>query len=74
MLAQRGMFTVHHDNIDPIEDSFPSAIKKVILPNTAIPAALEFLELSNLNIFSVCLDLAGISGYLKSTAGLEPRW
>jgi hypothetical protein len=74
MLAQRGMFTVHHDKIDPIEDSFPSAIKKVILPNAAIPAALEFLELSNLNIFSVFPDLAGISGYLKSTAGLEPRW
>jgi len=74
MLAQRGMFTVHHDKIDPIEDTFPTAIKKVILPNAVIPAAMEFLELSNLNIFSVFPDLAGISGYLKSTSGLEPRW
>jgi hypothetical protein len=73
MLAQRGMFTVHHDRIDPLEDAFPSAIKKVILPNAAIPAALEFLELSNLNIFSIFPDLAGLSGYLKSTAGLRPR-
>jgi len=74
MLAQRGMFTVHHDKIDPIEDTFPSAIKKVILPNAVILAAIEFLELSNLNIFSVFPDLAGLSGYLKSTSGLEPRW
>ena len=74
MLAQRGMFTVHHDKIDPIEDTFPSAIKKVILPNAAIPASIEFLELSNLNIFSIFPDIAGISGYLKSTSGLEPRW
>ncbi len=74
MLAQRGMFTVHHDLIDPIEDRFRSAIRKVILPNAAIAAAQEFLDLSNLNIFSVFPDLAGISGYLTSTAGLVSRW
>lgn len=74
MLAQRGVFTVHHDKIDPIEDTFPSAIKKVIIPNGIMPACLEFLDLSNINIFSVFPDLAGISGYLKSTSGLEPRW
>jgi hypothetical protein len=73
MLAQRGMFTVHHDQIDPLEDVFPNAIKKVVLPNAAIPAALEFLELSNLTKFSVFPDLAGIAGYLTSTAGLVPR-
>jgi hypothetical protein len=73
MLAQRGMFTVHHDNVDPIEDRFPTAIKKVLLPNTVISAAIEFLELSNLNIFSIFPDFAGIAGYLKSTSGLEPR-
>lgn len=74
MLAQRGMFTVHHDNIDPIEHRFPSAIKKVIIPNNIIPACVEFLGLSNLNIFSVFPDLTGLSGYLKSASGLEPRW
>jgi hypothetical protein len=73
MLAQRGMFTVHHDKIDPIEDVFPTAIKKVVLPSAVIPAAMEFLELSNLNIFTVFPDLAGLSDYLKSTSGLNPR-
>lgn len=74
MLAQRGMFTVHHDEIDPIEDKFPQAIKKVILPTTAVRAAIEFLELSNLNMFSVFPDLAGLSDYLKSTSGLVRHW
>jgi hypothetical protein len=74
MLAQRGMFTVHHDRIEPLEDTFPDAIKKVVLPNAAIPAALEFLELSNLNIYTVFPDLGGIAGYLTNTSGLEPRW
>jgi hypothetical protein len=71
MLAQRGVFTVHHDEIDPIENKFPSAIKKVIIPNALIPAAVEFLELSNLNSFSIYPDLFGISNYLKSTSGLR---
>jgi FRG domain len=73
MLAQRGMFTVHHDKVDPIERVFPQAIRKVTLPNSTIPAAAEFLELSNVTIFSVFPDLAGLSDYLKSTTGLHPR-
>jgi len=74
MLAQRGVFTVHHDGIEPIEEQFPKAIKKVILPNAVIPAAIEFLELSNITEYSVFPDLAGISGYLKGTSGLISRW
>jgi hypothetical protein len=70
MLAQRGMFTVHHDKIDPLEKAFPNAIKKVILPNKVIPAAVEFLELSNLNMYSVFPDMTGLAGYLASTSGL----
>ena len=74
MRAQRGMFTVHHDKIDPLETAFPAVIKKVILPTDAVPSAIEFLKLSNLNIFSVFPDLEGLSGYLHSTAQLVPRW
>jgi len=70
MLAQRGMFTVHNDKRDPIEKLYPSAVKKVILPSSTVPAALEFLELSNLNIFSVFPDLAGLADYLMRTSGL----
>ena len=67
------MFTVHHDRIDPIEDAFPDAVKKVILPNKVIPAALEFCDLSNLNMYSVFPDLSGLSNYLTNTSGLELR-
>jgi len=71
MLAQRGMFTVHHNKVAPLETAFPDAIKKVTLPSAAIPAALEFLDLSNLNMFSVFPDLPGLSDFLASTSGLE---
>lgn len=74
MLAQRGMFTVHHDKIEPLEEQFPKAIKKVILPNEVIPAAIEFLELSNITSYSIYPDFAGLAGYLQDTSGLKPRW
>lgn len=74
ILAQRGMFTVHHDLIDPIEDVFPQFIKKVILPGDAIDSAEEFLKIANIDEFSVYPDLAGIAGYLNKTSELEPRW
>ena len=71
MLAQRGMFTVHDNSTDPIEERFPDAIRKIILPRYLIPAALEFLDLSNINAFSVYPDLGGIADFLKNTSGLE---
>jgi FRG domain len=74
MLAQRGMFTIHHDNIDPIEDTFPAAIKKVILPASVVSAAVEFLELSNLHAYSIFPDVTGLAEHLKNTSQLEPRW
>ena len=74
MLAQRGVFTVHHDDDAPIEDKFPSAIKKIILPRAAIPAAMEFLDLSNITQYSVFPDLANITGFLKQTSNLEYKW
>lgn len=73
MLAQRGMFTVHHDQIEPVEETFPKAVKKVILPKDVIPSALEFLDITNINMYSVFPDLAGIAGYLMRSSGLEPR-
>ncbi len=69
--AQRGTFTVHHDQTKPIEKEFPNSIKKIKLPNDAINAAIEFLDLANINEYSVFPDLAGISNYLKNTSGLK---
>jgi hypothetical protein len=74
MLAQRGMFTVHDDSIDPIENKFPNAVQKVVLPNSLMSAALEFLDLSNITQYTVFPDLAGIAGFLMNTSELKHRW
>jgi hypothetical protein len=70
IVAQRGTFTVHHDEITPIEDIFPQAIKKVRLEK----ATIEPLELANLNEYSVFPDLSGIAGHLTNASGLIARW
>lgn len=74
IFAQRGMFTVHDDDITPIETKFPDVVKKIILPNDAIPAAIDFLNLANINEYSVFPDLAGIADYLTNDSGLISRW
>jgi hypothetical protein len=74
MLAQRGMFTVHHDDIKPLETEFPQAVQKVVIPHSLVDAALDFLNLTNINEYSVFPDLAGIAGYLKKESDLDPRW
>jgi hypothetical protein len=71
MLAQRGMFTVHDDSNEAIEERFPSAIRKIKLPKELIPAALEFLDLSNINEYTVYPDLGGIADFLRNSSGLE---
>lgn len=73
MLAQRGMFTVHHNDTKPLETEFPEALQKVPLPNSMMGAAMDFLSLTNINEYSVFPDLAGIAGYLKKESGLIPR-
>lgn len=74
MLAQRGMFTVHHDSVEPLENAFPHAIKKVLLPAPVVVAALEFLELSNLHAYTIYPDVTGLAEHLRNTSGLEPIW
>ncbi len=74
MLAQRGVFTIHDDSIVPIEDKYPDAIKKVRLGRNIMPAAVEFLELANINHYSVYPDFAGIAGHLSRASGLISRW
>lgn len=73
MLAQRGVFTVHDNSIDPIEERFPNAIRKVPLPKELVPAALEFLDLSNINEFTVYPDLGGMADFLRKSSGLKHR-
>lgn len=66
VIAQRGMFTVHGDNLTGIEDLCPKAVKKFTISNKAIPEIKEFLEIANINEFTVFPDFNGLAYYIKN--------
>lgn len=65
ILAQRGMFTIHGDNLNDIERLCPNAVTKIIISNDTIPEIMEFLELANINEITVYPDFNGIADYIR---------
>lgn len=71
MASQTGAFTIHGDNIDPIEALCPEAVKKIVLSKVAIKETMEFCELANINEFAVFPDVAGIASHVIRVAGFD---
>lgn len=67
--AQRGMFTVHGDVLQGIEELCPNAVKRIIISDEAVPEIKEFLEFANINQFTVFPDLHGLSNYIREILG-----
>lgn len=65
IMAQRGMFTVHGDDLTALEKLCPKAVKKFVIANKAVPEIKEFLEIANINEFTVFPDLHGLSDYIN---------
>jgi hypothetical protein len=67
--AQRGWFTMHGDDLTPINKHMrhQEFLRKVDLPIPAIPAARRFLELAGYNHYTLFPDLTNLSKYLKET-------
>ncbi len=66
MLAQRGLFTVHGDDLTEIEVLCPKAVKKFIIAHDVIEEIKEFLEIANINEYTVFPDINGISYYIRN--------
>lgn len=65
VMAQRGMFTIHGDSLMDLEKLCPNVVKKIIIKNEAVPEIKEFLEIANINQFTVFPDLHGLSNYIR---------
>jgi len=65
MLAQRGLFTIHGDDLTPIEHLCPKAVKKITLSRNSIDDANDFLEFANINEYTVFPDISGITDYIR---------
>ncbi|GMV20197.1 MAG: hypothetical protein AMXMBFR57_01460 [Acidimicrobiia bacterium] len=61
MSAQRSRFTVAGWDFDAIEDSFPRAVRKVILPPETYDDADIFLRLAGVNAYTLYPDHAGLA-------------
>lgn len=66
VIAQRGMFTVHGDDLTEMENLCPKAVEKFVISNKAIPEIKEFLEIANINEFTVFPDLHGLSYVIRN--------
>jgi hypothetical protein len=64
------MFTVHGDDLLPIERMCPKAVKRIVLKQGAINGALEFLEVANINARSMFPGMFGVASYVRTIAGI----
>ncbi len=63
--AQRGRFTVHGNELLPVEEICSEAVRKVILPASARDEAESFLEQAGISVFSMFPDIYGAVPYIK---------
>ncbi len=68
--AQRGRFTIHGTQLQPLDIQVPDCVQRVVLPERAKEGALAFLRLSGINEFSAFPDVFGAAPFLKKMVGL----
>jgi hypothetical protein len=66
LFAQRGMFTIHGDDVRGLEEQCPHCIAKVIIPESARKGAIEFLQFASLNELSIFPDMVGIASHMRN--------
>ncbi len=65
--AQKGVFTLHVNEHQPLEKNYRRHLKKFEITENMIDSAKEFLSLSGINEYSMFPDLDGLERYLKES-------
>lgn len=66
LFAQKGVFTVHPDSSQPLDELCQDCIVKIIITKEAIPEIQEFLIMANMNEMTMFPDIQGAAKYLKN--------
>jgi hypothetical protein len=66
MSAQRGVFTVHSVEPEPLEQLCPACIRKLRITPKCAEGAREFLSYANINDATMFPDIQGLANYLRS--------
>ncbi len=61
LFNQRAAFTLHGELKTPLEDLFPDAVRKIVIPGSARTEAKEFLRLAGISEYSLFPDLDGLA-------------
>lgn len=69
--AQRGYFTIHGEDIRPLEEIAPSFVKRVPLPRDAWKDARRFLRDAGIDEYLMFPDLDGLARHLHGKHGVE---
>lgn len=63
--AQRGLFTVHGEKAEKMEDLCPDCLEKITIPDELIDKLKKILLQFGINKYSVYPDFKGLADYLK---------
>jgi hypothetical protein len=64
--AQRGWFTIHGEDREPLEKQVPHLVGRVDIEPAAVPEILTTLDTFGFNRFSIYPDLENLAGWLRS--------
>ncbi|MCP4550563.1 MAG: FRG domain-containing protein [Bacteroidetes bacterium] len=65
LLSQKGVFTLHINEHQPLEKNYRRHLKKFEITENMVESAKEFLSLAGVNEFSMFPDLDGLERHLK---------
>jgi hypothetical protein len=68
MRAQRGWFTIHGNQLTPLEDQCPECVARIILEPSVLSEAWEFLDLAGLKPYAVYPDLDHLGAEVYASA------
>jgi hypothetical protein len=66
LFNQKGLFTVHGQLLEPLENLTSDCLHRLKIPVDAINDAKKFLELTGINTYSIYNDLESLARHLKS--------
>jgi hypothetical protein len=69
--AQKAKFTIHNDDLIPLDEQCPGCVIKVAIPASARDGAKEFLRFANLNEFSMFPEIDGLAPFIKTELEME---
>lgn len=65
VMAQHGMFTIHTDTCEGIEELYPDIVRKYTFTDNAIEEITDYLEFANINVSTVFPDFYGVANFIK---------